>query len=291
MWGRFSPVPISFDNPQNNFMKKTTTKGSLADTEKKVKEFWETQAKENKTTEFATNPDGNYRELEISRIGDDLKDKTTVLDVGCGNGYSTLIFAKRFPNMKIVGVDYSPEMIAFANEALEKEPKLKKRVRFAVADVLALSKDKELVGKFDFVVSERCVINLLTWAKQKASILEMKKTLKKNGVILLCENTHDGLDRLNSLRKSLGLFAITVRWHNRYLLEKELLPFIKRTFKVRAIKNIGSLYYIISRVVYAKLADLEGKQPSYNHPMNVIAKELPSIGEFSPNYLFVLQNK
>ncbi len=272
-------------------MKKVFKKGNLADVEKKVKEFWETQAKENKTTEFATNPDGNYRTLEINRIGDDLKDEVTVLDVGCGNGYSTLIFAKRFPNMKIVGVDYSPEMIAYANEALDREPKLKKRVCFAVADVLALSKDKDLIGKFDFVVSERCVINLLTWTKQKASILEMKKMLKKKGIILLCENTRDGLDRLNSLRKQLGLFAITVRWHNRYLQEKELLPFIKKTFTVKAIKNIGSLYYIISRVVYAKLADLDGKQPIYSHPLNVIAKELPSVGEYSPNYLFVLQNK
>lgn len=265
-------------------------KRNAADTEKEVKKFWDNQASEYRTTEFATNPDSNYRAYEIEYISKYIRDGKTLLDMGCGNGYSTILFAKRFPKLKIVGVDYSSEMIKHAITALEKEPKLKKRVSFRVGDILALSSQKDLVGKFDQVVSERCVINLLTWQKQRQALLEMKKMLKSSGEIIFCENVQEGLDRLNVLRKQLGLFAIQVRWHNRYLREKELQPFIKKMFKVKNVKNIGSLYYIISRVVYAKLADLENKQPEYTHPINSIARQLPAIGEFSPNYIFLLGN-
>jgi ubiquinone/menaquinone biosynthesis C-methylase UbiE len=266
-------------------------KERLPETEKKVKEFWENQAKEFKSSEFATNPDSNYRAYEIEQIAEYIKDGKTLLDIGCGNGHSTLLFAKRFPKLKIIGVDYSAEMIEYANAALRKNPKLKGRVSFRVGDVLELSNQKDLVGKFDQVLSERCVINLLSWEKQRDAILEMKKMLKKSGEIIFCENTQEGLDRLNVLRKKLKLFAITVRWHNSYLSEKELIPFLNKTFKVKEIKNIGSLYYIISRVVYAKLADLEKKQPEYAHPINAIARELPPIGNFSPNHIFLLGNK
>ena len=119
----------------------------------------------------------------------------------------------------------------------------------------------------------------------------MKKVLKKNGKIVLCENTQEGLDRLNELRNKQDLFSIKVRWHNYYMPEKKLLSFAKKHFKVEEVNNIGSLYYIISRVVYAKLSDLENKEPEYLHPINKIASQLPSIGNYSPNFIFVLKNK
>src|SRR5438132_1327775 len=84
--------------------------------------------------------------------------------------------------------------------------------------------------------------------------------------------SQEGLARLNVLRKSFDLHPITVRWHNYYMPEKKLLSFANKNFKVEAIENIGNLYYIISRVVYAKLAQIEGKEPEYGHPINKIAR-------------------
>jgi ubiquinone/menaquinone biosynthesis C-methylase UbiE len=264
---------------------------ATAEIDQKVKDFWGAEANEHKDSQLATNPDTNYRAFEIEQIIEFVKDGSTVLDIGCGNGYSTILFAKRFPNVKILGIDYSPPMIEHATSALKKHRELMNRVSFRVGDVLDLSSQKDIVGKFDQVISERCIINLLTWEKQRQAIIEMKKTLKRSGEIILCENTTQGLDRLNGLRQTLGLFPIQVRWHNRYLDEKELLPFAKKTFKVKLIKNIGSLYYIISRVVYAKLAALQGREPEYSHPINEIARQLPPVGDFSPNYIFLLGNK
>src|SRR5438105_14360408 len=119
----------------------------------------------------------------------------------------------------------------------------------------------------------------------------MKKMLKPGGYIVLCENTQEGLARLNKLRATLKLPAIKVRLHNYYLHEKKLLNFAKTHFQLAEVNNIGSLYYIISRVVYAKLSDLEKKAPDYLHPINMIASKLPSLGNYSPNFIFLLKNK
>jgi len=60
-------------------------------------------------------------------------------------------------------------------------------------------------------------------------------------------------------------------------------------------ENIGNLYYIISRVVYAAMIKAVGQEPQYDHIINQVASELPSFGfgdEFySPNFLYVLRAK
>lgn len=256
-----------------------------------IKKYWEDQAKNFKESPLATAPDVYYRNLEIDRIIGYLKNNKSVLDIGCGNGYSTLKFAKIFFYANFLGIDYSEEMIKFAERTLLSEKALKGRVKFDVGNVMSLSSYAPTRKKFDYIVSERCLINLLNWEEQKKALLEMKKVLKKNGKIILCENTQEGLVRLNKLRQKLGLFSIKVRWHNYYLPEKKFLNFAKKHFVIKEVNNIGSLYYIISRVVYAKLCDLENKKPEYLHQINKIASQLPSIGNYSPNFIFVLKNK
>lgn len=260
-----------------------------------VKEFWEKQANDFKDSELATAPDHYYRQLEIDRILTYLPDKkSTVLDVGCGNGYSTIRLAHARKHVSIMGVDYSETMIAHANAALAKEKGLSDRLHFVTANALTLSKTPELLKKkFDYIVSERCLINVANWNEQRLALLEMKRLLKPRGKIILVENTQEGLDRLNKLRAKFDLKPISVRWHNFYFPEKKFLPFAKKTFRLVSAENIGNLYYILSRVLYATLAEREGVQPDYMHPINEIASRLPSLGEYSysPNFVFVLQNR
>ena len=85
--------------------------------------------------------------------------------------------------------------------------------------------------------------------------------------------------------------AIVVRWHNYYLPQKTLEKSLPENFTIEAVENIGNLYYIISRVVYAKLAALEGKDPEYLNPINKIASQLPSLSsyQYSPNFIYTLK--
>jgi ubiquinone/menaquinone biosynthesis C-methylase UbiE len=262
----------------------------------KTKAFWDDQARAHGASDLATAPDHHYRTLEINsilRMIECIEKRETILDVGCGNGYSTVKIGKKFPEAMITGVDYSEPMISEANKAAIPN------VEYFHGDVLTLSRNKDLRGqKFDIVLSARCLINLATWEEQKAGILEMLKMLTPTGRLILVENTEAGLASLNLLRTQVGLHPIEVRWHNKYLPQAEFNRFLSEScenglFAVDHVHNIGNMYYIASRVIYAKLCEDQGTEPDYNNPINAIAAELPSLGQYyacSPNFMFVLRN-
>lgn len=257
----------------------------------KAKEFWDQQAREHGPSDLATAPDRHYRTLEIrcilNAIGNVAK-RETILDVGCGNGFSTLQIAKKFPEAMITGIDYSEAMIAEANK------KIVPNVEFFVGNVLTASHHKELKGqRFDIVLSTRCLINLMSWKEQTEGLLQMLDLLEPDGRLILVENFTLGLNNLNALRNSVGLDPIKTRWHNRYLDMDELAHFSARNdITLDSGENIGNMYYIASRVIYARICKDEGVEPDYENPINEVAARLPTHGEHhgcSPNFLFVFR--
>lgn len=257
--------------------------------QQEIKAFWDEQARAHLDSSIATNPDPNYRELEIAHILPHLSDHGRILDVGCGNGYSTLRFARANPHAIVLGVDYSIPMIRAAMDSHTRHHHSLKNVSFLAADVLSLT---DLRMQFDIIVTERCLINLPNFTEQKKAILEMKRCLNYGGKLVLVENTMEGLANLNTMRRKFDLPDIKMRWHNQYLPQQEFLKFARQHFQVQTVDNIGNLYYMLSRVVYAKLCQDKGELPDYNHPINQIAAQLPSFPAYrwSPNYLFVLRN-
>jgi len=247
-----------------------------------VREFWDNQARQFGTSDEATAPDHFYREHEIRSILPFLRNGMTCLDVGCGNGYSTLRFARAFPASHFLGVDYSDEMIKAAQSANDAA-----NVDFECWDV----RWPPLHDPFDMIISERCLINLVSWEEQEEALLNLRDLLTPGGEIILVENTVDGLANLNLLREKLGLHEIKQRWHNCYLHLHKLIDFLDKHFKILDQRNIGNLYYLMSRVLYAKLSQMEGKEPMYDHPINEIAAQLPSLDgyNYSPNFLWHLK--
>lgn len=256
--------------------------------------FWEGMAKQHGPSDLATAPDHHYRTLEIDailRVLENMKHET-ILDVGCGNGYTTRAIAKKFPEATITGIDFSESMIAEANKSAIPN------TEFYHGDVLSLSRHKSLTEKFDVVLSTRCLINLANWQEQKVGILEMRKMLSPDGKLVLVENVQEGLDNLNQVRAKFGLDAIKTRWHNQYLPQPALMKFFSEIqghlLTAEYIENIGNMYYIASRVIYAKMCKDQGIEPDYNNPINAIASQLPSMGEYyacSPNFMFILKNE
>jgi ubiquinone/menaquinone biosynthesis C-methylase UbiE len=260
-----------------------------------VHDFWEAQAKTHGASDKATNPDQHYRKLEVEailRVVGALK-HDTILDVGCGNGFTTFKMAKKFPEAEITGVDFSESMIDEANKLVAPN------TDFSVGNILSLSRGEGVRGrKYDVVLSTRVLINLANWEEQKVGILEMRKMLTPDGRLVLVENIKDGLDNLNSIRAGVGLPPISVRWHNKYIPQGELQKFfgeIKGHLLTQEYtENIGNFYYLASRVIYAKLCQDQGIEPDYNNPINKIASQLPTLGEFyacSPNFLIILKNE
>jgi ubiquinone/menaquinone biosynthesis C-methylase UbiE len=255
--------------------------------QEKIKEYWDEQAVMHKDQCEATTPDQVYKELEIRNILKYIPDNASVLDIGCGNGFSTIKFAEE-RNISILGIDYSENMIKYAEDNLKNKPELSERVSFKVVDVLELS--NKIQDNFDVMITERCLINLTSFEKQQEAIKQIHSLLAEKGKFIMCENTVQGMEKINSLRRDVGLYEIKIRWHNLYFDENELHPFLKEFFNIEEINPFASTYYIASRVFNAKLTP-ENQEPSFDSPINKISLELRNIGDFCPVRIYFLSKK
>ena len=192
---------------------------------REIREFWNTQAEQFGADPRATTPDHWLREIEISAVSralSSLSAGSTVLDIGCGNGYSTLRLAIDHPSLQFVGGDYAHAMIAQAREALGGSgPDVQARVRFDEMDVLAIGED----AVYDVVVSDRCLINLPSFDLQRRAVDQIAAALKPDGLYVAVENFLGPHERLNEQRVTLGLEPIPIRWHNTYLDEEQFIEY------------------------------------------------------------------
>ena len=57
--------------------------------------------------------------------------------------------------------------------------------------------------------------------------------------------------------------------------------------QLEEVKYYSSTYYFLSRIVNAALAAQEGKQPDYESPVNLLALNLPPIGDLGQGRLWL----
>lgn len=252
-----------------------------------IKAYWDEQAAKYGSNPNATTNDIFLRKIEINYLCEFLESfdkKLRVLDIGCGNGYSTFEYKKKVPKHDYVGADYSEEMIKSAKERLLKENIT--GITFEVMDVTQLSLYNE---KFDLIISDRCLVNLGNSGNRKKAIKEICRTLNSGGKYLMIENFIEGHIEFNKLREWIGLPEINVRWHNSFFSKDELNESIKNYFEIKRFENISSLYYLVTRVVYSKVCLLEGREPDYDNIIYQVASELPPIGNFGPTCACLLE--
>jgi trans-aconitate methyltransferase len=134
------------------------------------------------------------REL-IARL--DLRGDEHILDVGCGDGKVTAELARVVPRGKVVGVDASAEMIAFANKTFPKSeiPNLK----FQVTDARKI-RFKE---RFDLLFSNAA----LHWVDDHEAILSSAASVLKAGghLVVSCGGKGNAHDVFLALRPEMRL--------------------------------------------------------------------------------------
>jgi ubiquinone/menaquinone biosynthesis C-methylase UbiE len=231
------------------------------------------------TDKYATSPDFNLREIEIEYLAKWLNDGLSILDVGCGNGYSDLCHGAMFDS-RFVGLDFVPEMIEAAKQT-SRQFRLKGSVKFQVGDVLDLQFPN---SNFDIVISQRCLLNLPTREDQWQAMREISRVLKPEGNYLMLEGTLQGLKRLNNVRSRFGLDPIPeaapkYNWFSNKFDEDEMLEVADTLFEgLETIQRFG-MYYFISRVIHPLLVSPE--EPKYDASINAIARQICSK---IPNY-------
>ena len=260
-----------------------------------IKEYWDNRAKQYPGVPSATTNDVYLRELEISTIVQTfnqmrIPSNGSVLDVGCGDGYSTFKVAQAVSDVRFLGIDYSESMIRNARERLESQPELKDRVAFIVGDVTELGQAGG-DSVYDFILSDRCLINLDSAESQYHVIAQIAEHTKPGGYYIAIENFIEGHENMNEARRAVGLPEIPVRWHNLYFKEQDFISRAERFFEGITFRDFSSSYYFATRVVYSAACHMRGEEPDYNHEIHQLSVHLPWIGQFSPIRMAVLRKK
>lgn len=239
----------------------------------------------------STMRDHNFRLLEIELIRDIIRGSGDVLDVGCGNGYSTVHYG--LDVRRIVGVDYSKEFVEDAKVYLQQVADggaySKENVEFRIGNILDLDfRD----GKFDVVVGERILVNLPTWKMQRKAVREVHRVLKKGGLYICSEATEQGHAGVNRYRRMFGLPDLERYWHNLYIDEPKFIDYASQFFGVeKTAAGMFGMYHFISKVIHPLLAAPE--EPRFDAKINEVAREvarkIPDFGGCSHQVLFVMR--
>jgi SAM-dependent methyltransferase len=251
-----------------------------------IKDYWNEKARLEKLDERCTMVDVYLKRLEVERLSTYLVADDILLEVGCGNGHATLRFAEKVQR-ELIGVDFAEEMISCCEIRVNQaSPSLKAQVQFVLHNILQPFPYKDYFSK---VISARCLQNLGSWENQKLALKNIHDALKPGGQALLSENTVQGFNKLNELRRAVGLHDLPIRWHNLYIDEDQLIEFIQPYFILADIDNFSSTYYIASRVFNAKLAYEKDEEPDYMADINLVGTALPPIGDYGLLKILVLQ--
>jgi len=166
----------------------------------------------------------------------------TLLDVGCGYGETTRLYAKYVKH--VTGID----TIADNNSIYTQKMSL-----FDVSH------------NYDIITSHRCIMSILSWEQQARAITHLFNHLNPGGMLILFEGFVHGLYGLNGLRTSVGLPPIPGDGRDRLMT----LRFKYDTFDALmcdlncSYSQCGfDTYYLLTRVYYPLL--IHPDAPEYN---------------------------
>jgi SAM-dependent methyltransferase len=251
-----------------------------------VREYWEGRAKDDKGATSTTN-DVYLRLIEQRVLLDKCKDldNALILDVGCGDARTSAALATALPASRITGIDYADHMIDNAKSLHSDVLNLD----VFMSDCTAGVPRPDNISRFDVAFSTRCLINILEDRHRLNAFRYIHKALKPGGVYLMIENFTEGHRNFNSVREGAGLPQIPVRSHNRFFDVHELESLAKGLFTLEESLNISSSYYLVTRVVYAKICMESGVRPDYLDNHHKHAALLPFAGDYGPVYLKILR--
>ena len=131
-----------------------------------ILEFWDREETESMYDKLLLNQ-------EIDLISKYIPKGSKILDAGCGEGEGTFVYSK-IPNVTIHAADFSETRVQKAEQNLSD----RKNIKFFKIDFL---NDYQLDRDYDVIISQRFLINLMKWEKQKKIIKDFIGMIRKSG--------------------------------------------------------------------------------------------------------------
>lgn len=233
-----------------------------------VHNYWENEAKELGENPTVTIRDHCFRMHELHILSSIIPRSTSLLDVGCGTGFGTLLLAQKAS--KTVGFDYSQEMINFANRLLT-DTDYRDYVssyyafNFNFADPTGVEFKQEnilnfnLGEKFDCITGQRILINLQSHDDQMKALSELRKHAKDDTVLYLVEATKQGHEFTDKIRTEFGLPILEKYWHNLYVDESRYNEWTNYGWEVTNALSFDT-YLFLSKIVYPSACGIDNIQ-------------------------------
>lgn len=201
---------------------------------KRIMEYWNRDDVESMYDKYLLS-------AEIELITRHIEPNAKVLDAGCGEGEGTLLYST-IPGVVVHAVDCSESRLRKATERL----KGRKNVTMKKVDFL---EQYCLDNDYDFIVSQRFLINITEWRLQQRVLLDLMGHLRSGGRLILLEGSVQGADSLNEFRAAWGLDPIDVKWHNLFLDNHLLNEFMeKHDYTLIDHDGLGA-YFLLTRGV------------------------------------------
>jgi SAM-dependent methyltransferase len=150
---------------------------------------------------------------------ENLPGSVSIMDVGCGNGYTLEVLLQLYPDQTFIGVEKSDELRALAVSKFE-----------GVSNVSIIEGDIRESGFFqgeiaDILICQRVLINLLRVEDQKAALENILDAVREpaggrvGGALLFIEAFSSSLETLNIAREEFDITEMKPAHHNLYLEE------------------------------------------------------------------------
>lgn len=186
------------------------------------------------------------------RKAENPSEQATIMDVGCGNGYTLEQLANQYPDQNYVGIEKSNELRELASSRFHGND----RVRIFEGDIRDRGFTKGITA--DILVCQRVLINLLAIEDQKnalSNIIAIVKSPSANrsgGTFLFIECFVKQLARLNEARSEFDLPPIPPAHHNLYLPDDFFQNPQLKPLKEDSLmpSNFLSTHYYVTRVFH-----------------------------------------
>jgi ubiquinone/menaquinone biosynthesis C-methylase UbiE len=140
---------------------------------------------------------GVYRRL-ADDIADAAPEDAEVLDVGTGPGVLLVEIARRRPDLRLVGIDLSADMVAAAERNLSE---FGARASARLGDVTDLPFPDR---SFDLIVSS---FSLHHWDDPEAAVPELERVLRPGGRLCIYDFRHAPFDAVVTAARAASLFT------------------------------------------------------------------------------------